>query len=278
MSGGKLNIPSHLTAHTYPNLMLRHPRLIHLLYFWNRLILQRNNVTNWALVAELKKIQKGTLLDAGCGEGFFVLPNAKKFPQINFTGWDKNKDHLFFGKHYSQVQKLKNTTFESNDLTAPTSKIKADILLCIGTLQYIENDKLVLSNFYNSLNRNGTAFIYSPINGKMILPIYRHYFNKKNHYEKEQNRKRVYSEKEISAKINRAGFRIVDKKYTYGNLGIIGHEIYSMFLIGITNGGFFSWLFIILLFLFLPIILLLIYLDLFIKKSNGNGVLLILKK
>ena len=278
MSSGKLNIPNHLKDHSYPRLFLQWPRLIHLLYFWNRLILQRTWVTRWALKRELDKIKNGALVDAGCGEGMFILPYAKKFRHINFTGWDKNEAHLFFCENYSRKKGLKNTHFEKRDLTIVPQKTKADILLCIGTLQYIENDELVLSNFYKKLKQNGTAIIYIPLNGKTILPFYRYYFNNKSHYEKEQNRKRVYPEKEILKKIKNAGFTIFEKKYTYGNLGIIGHEIYSLFLIAIGNSGFFSWIFIILLFLFLPFILFLIYLDLFIKKNKGNGILLVLKK
>ena len=268
-----------LNHHEYPAVLLRHPSLIRFVYFWNNLALQRN----WAVRNSLKNIlielkKNAAVIDAGCGEGMFIFPYARRFPNTRFIGIDKNRGHIGFCENYSQKTNAKNISFFNENLEDGLPFAEAELLLCIGTLQYIEKDETAISNFYKALKKNGRIIIYTPINGKTTLPVYRHYFNKKKHYEKGQNRQRVYSEKEITDKLENAGFEILNKKYTYGNTGVLAHEIYSLLMMGISNSKWFSVFFFTLLLCFMPIIFILNKMDYSIKKNNGNGLLTIAKK
>ncbi len=278
MSDGKLDISSHLNEHTYPRFLLNHPQLIHFLYWWNGLILQRNWVVKKKLKEELSKLSSVHIIDAGCGEGMHLFPFAKRFHNLQFTGIDKNENHLSFCKNYIGKAGLKNLSVYFHDIEKPISEPLADMVICIGSLQYIQKDQTVIDNFYNTLKRKGKAVIYVPINGKTILPLYRHFFTKSNHYEKSQNRIRVYQKEEIKEKLTTAGFAIESIFYTYGTIGIIAHEIYSLLLMGLGSGRWFSWIFGFLLSGLFPIILLLKMIDYLEKKNNGNGMLIIANK
>ena len=278
MSEGKLNISSHLNEHTYPWFLEQYPRLIYFIYFWNGLLMQRNKVVKKVLTRKLKSFSNGVLVDAGCGEGMFILPYADRFPNVHFIGIDKNKYHIVFCKKFVKKYILKNAFFSCQNLEEEPAINNVDLLLCVGTLQYIENDFTVITNFYKALNKNGEAIIYTPINGRTILSIYRYYFSQKKHYEKSQNRKRIYSESDIIKKLENAGFKIVGKKYTYGKMGIFAHEIYSLSLMSIAQGKWSRMIFVIILFFFLPLILLLNLFDYYFPKNNGNGLLIIAKK
>jgi 2-polyprenyl-3-methyl-5-hydroxy-6-metoxy-1,4-benzoquinol methylase len=278
MSRQKLHLADHLNHHTYPWFLMKWPKLIHLVYGWNHLFLQRNWAVRSELKKELKNMANGTVLDAGCGEGLFVFPYAKRFSKTHFIGLDKNKDHLNFCKNYQLKTGLKNIDFFRKELTQKIELENIGLILCIGTLQYIEDDVRVINNFHQLLNDMGKVIIYVPINGRIIMQLYRKYFSQKNHYEKSQNRVRIYSEIEIMEKIKKAGFNILHKKYTYGKIGIAGHEIYSILLIKISSGKWYSFLYILLLFILTPIIFLLTRVDYFLKKQNGNGLLIVAQK
>lgn len=278
MSIKKLNISSHLHEHTYPDFLMKHPRLIHMIYWWNGQLLQRNKIVCTELNKELLKLFTGIVMDAGSGEGMFIFPFASRYTNIKFVGIDKNMNHLGFCRKYKSHRKLQNVQFFCQSLEQKLIAAKFDLIYCVGTLQYIENDVAVIGNFHQALTANGKAIIYVPINGKTILPFYRNYLRKRNNYESEQNRKRVYSEKEITEKIQQSGFTIISKKYTYGTFGIIAHEIYSILLIKIGSSKYFIPIYYLLLLISSPFIFVLVNIDFLLNKNNGNGLLLILTK
>jgi len=252
--------------------------MVHLVYAWNQLMLQRNWVVRKHLTKTLATNPVQLVVDAGCGEGMHLFPMAKKFPATQFLGLDKNRNHLVFCKAYLEKTNLGNAQVVAHDLTLPIPSLAANLLTCVGALQYIREDDSALRAFYGLLQPNGKILIYVPVNGRMILPLYRRFFLSSNHYERSQNRVRVYQKNEILEKMQQAGFTIDKLVFTYGTPGILGHEMYSLLLMGLGSGKWHSGLFGILLALLFPIIILLKAIDYFTKKNNGNGLLIIASK
>jgi trans-aconitate methyltransferase len=276
----KPGLQNHLHEHTYPAFLMRRPRLIGFIHAWNLLVLQRNQITCRTLMKLLPTLPADSLIvDAGCGDGQHIFPYHRKFPRLRFWGIDKNDGHIAFCEKYCETMPPDSKPkFISQNLEDLQLENEADVLLSIGILQYIEQDRIVLENFYKTLKTNGNLILYTPVNGRMILPIYRRFFKKLNHYEKSQERRRIYSPSEILEKIKTAGFEIREQHFTYGTPGIIGHEIYSLLLMGIGNAGNGAWVFAPLLLILLPLILLLNQVDRLIPKKNGNGLLLLAQK
>ncbi len=311
------NISPALSQHVFPAFLLRHPQLIRFVHAWNRLTLQRNWLIFSFLSKTLSILSPGALVhDAGCGDGLYTFHFAKKFSRLRFRGIDKNEGNIRFCQTYARQLGAANLDLRER-LGAPvlrplgrsgaTSDLKVgvpesqalservqffqqnledfpkasevDLLLCVGTLQYVGDDRLVLKNFFNTLKINGLLVLYVPVNGRTLLPLYRHYSTKTTHYENAQQRRRIYSLPEILEKTTAAGLTIVGKKFTYGAPGILAHEVYSLLLMGIGNAGRLAWFFVLLLLPALPFILIFNGLDyFFLPKKDGNGVLILAKK
>jgi SAM-dependent methyltransferase len=270
-----LNLSRHLRYHSYPDFLLRQPSLIGLIHGWNYMVLQRNWVARRGLRKLLVELASGSLvLDAGCGDGQHILPLARKFPGLQFWGYDKNNDNIAFCKKFTQDSGGFNLHFFLENLEEMNLEGAAAIILCIGTLQYIPNDENVLQNFREALKPSGTLLLYVPVNGRTVLPFYPYFFEKLSHYEKSQNRQRIYLPEEVFEKVESAGFKVKQRRFTYGPLGIAGHEIYSLLLMGIGNAGSWAWVFALGLIALLPVILILKGVDFVIPKKNGNGLLL----
>lgn len=277
----KTGLRLHLFDHSYPPLLLHYPQLIRFIHAWNQLFLQRNWLTLSLLRQHLPVLPAGSLVvDAGCGDGLHIFSACRTFRQLRFWGVDKNEHNIHFCKKRSSglasdPARLQFFHQQLEELSLPE---KADLTLCVGTLQYIADDRQVLENFYNTLKINGKLLIYIPVNGRIILPLYRYFFKKLDHYEKSQNRLRVYTPEEIFEKIETAGFTLRERHFTYGPVGIAGHEIYSLLLMGLGNSGGWIWLLAPVFSLLMPLVLLLKTADYFLPKNNGNGVLIMAEK
>jgi ubiquinone/menaquinone biosynthesis C-methylase UbiE len=272
----KPSLRSHLHEHTYPPLFWRFPKLVRLFHFWNNLVLQRNWVVRPALLKELGALAPGSLvIDAGCGDGQHLFFARRRFPQLQFLGIDKNAGNIAFCKRYAGQPSLR---FSNTNLEDLQIEQEANFILCTGTLQYIEDDCLVLENFFKALKINGKLLLYVPVNGRTVLPFYSFFFKKWNHYEKQQNRRRIYSSKEVLGKTGAAGFTVRWQRFTYGSLGIAGHEIYHLLLMGVGNAGVWAWVYLPVLLLSLPLVLCLKRLDFLFPKKTGNGMLLLAEK
>jgi trans-aconitate methyltransferase len=273
-------LASHLHDHTYPPFLLRHPQWVRLLHAWNCLVLQRNWTTRKWLRRLLPQLAPGSVVvDTGCGDGLHTFAPARRFSKLRFLGIDKNEANIVFCQRYSErITTANHLHFLHQKLEELTLGNEVNLLLCIGTLQYIGEDVKVLKNFAQALTQDGCLLLYVPVNGRVVLPLYRRFSDKMNHYEKSQHRQRVYTPAEIFEKLETAGFAVREKQLTYGVAGILGHEIYSLLLMGMGNTRRWGWLFGLLLVAALPVILLLKGVDYFLPKKSGNGCLIVAEK
>lgn len=117
-------------THQYPTWLRKHPRWIHLIYLTNYLVQLRK----WHIVKKLGKLlrskqQPFNLLDAGCGEGQFLLPYASKYSTSNFKGIDRAKTNISFGNTYAENRNFTHVRFEEMEMEAMREK-KSMILFC----------------------------------------------------------------------------------------------------------------------------------------------------
>ena len=168
----KPGLQSHLHDHTYPAFLMRHPRLIGFIHAWNLLILQRNQITRQTVNQLLANLSNDSLIvDAGCGDGQHIFPYNRRFPRLRFWGIDKNDSHIAFCEKYCETMSRDSSPqFFRQNLEDLQLENEADVLLSIGILQYIENDRFVLEKFYKAMKTNGKLVLYTPVNGRMILP------------------------------------------------------------------------------------------------------------
>ncbi len=267
--------------HKFPQKYLDNPHLIRWVYLWNNLILQRN----WHTQKELNQLLKSLpdhskITDAGSGEGQHLLPLAQKYPHLYFHGIDIENENINFTKLYAKILNIKNIKFTKSDLLEYDFSKQSDLIYIIGVLQYIPEDEKLLQHFYNNLSPNGRLFIYSPVNERTIIGYLDKLRTQYFHYEKIQNRCRIYKKEEILKKLKNTGFEIEKCEYKLGTLGIISHEIYSIILLKVENtrSKIKSSLFLILLFSILPYLILLKIIDFYTNHKMGNAVIIIARK
>lgn len=160
------------------------------------------------------------ILDAGCGSGVFTFEIAKKLPDSKITGIDIDNQIIQINKKITQKAGFKNCFFENQDICKMNIKNKFDLIISIDTLEHIKNDFVVLKNFYNALIKEGKIIIHVP-------GYYRRWFFfgwSKNFYVKGHYRL-GYTKQQITQKIKKAGFVILDSYYTYGWMETITNNI-----------------------------------------------------
>lgn len=267
--------------HKFPQKYLENPHLIRWIYRWNNLILQRN----WHTKKELKPILKSLsdrskIIDAGSGEGHHLIPFAQKYPNLDFHGVDIEIENVAFTTLYGQALGLKNITFAQSDLVEYDFLESVDLIYTIGVLQYIPEDEKLLHHFYHHLKSNGQLFIYSPVNERTVIAYLNKLRNQYFHYEKAQNRCRIYTKEVLENKLKKAGFKIEKCEYKLGTFGIISHEIYSIFLLKVENSAskFKTILLLISMIAMLPMVILLKIIDFSTSHKTGNSVVIIASK
>ncbi|MFM2269622.1 MAG: hypothetical protein RL757_3063 [Bacteroidota bacterium] len=272
-------LQQYVQSHQFPTFLMRFPNLILAAHGWHFLL----NLRNWhvarSLLAAFKTLHTGArVVDAGCGDGLHLFPSAWRHPPVSFVGLDKNAGNLAFCQRFIEKNGLKNIELLETNLENWTNENKKnmDLIYCVGTLQYIPDDEKVLKNFANALKSGGKLLIYTPINERYVLKIYKKLFQNLDNYEKQQQRTRIYTESEITEKLEKNGFRITKKIFSHGVFGILSYEIYNIFLLLTSNSRFrlLQFFYLLGLAFFLPLIFLLKIIDFCQPLKNGNGLLI----
>ncbi|MBN1387178.1 MAG: methyltransferase domain-containing protein [Bacteroidales bacterium] len=215
------------------------------------------------------------ILDAGSG-----------FGQYTWRMWNINKNWKILGtdikeeqindcnKFISNTKAAVNVSFRVTDLTSYKEDEKYDLVLCVDVMEHIENDRAVFRNFFISLREKGWLIISTPSDkgGSDV-----HDENDRSFIE--EHVRDGYGRDEITEKLQSAGFNDIKTAYTYGSPGKISWKISMKYPIFLLNT---SVIFAIILpfyyILAIPFMLILNYLDVRLKHSEGTGLLVIAKK
>ena len=255
----------------YRAFLFKYPIFIRLIHLWNWIILLRN----WHLRTRVNQLLSGVsakkVMDLGSGDGQYLFYVARNFSQHSLRGIDRSAQNVQFCNHHLGEAICQQLDLDHEEL--PTGQ---DVVFLIAVLQYIVHPQKVLNSIADSLKPNGKLLIYVPINGKVVLPFYNQLRDQFDHYEKAQDRKRVYTEELLYNQLESSGLTITHQEYCIGSLGILSNELYNLVL------ALFSWhnniiyqvlIMYLVLHPLIPLLLLLNALDRLIPKSTGNGLL-----
>ncbi len=233
----------------------------------------------WHIKKELNSISKNSagfesILDAGSGFGQYDYYLSKRFPQAKILGLDVKSEQVddcnnFFGK----LDKP-NIRFQTADLTAIEFRDQFDLVLCVDVMEHIEEDRKVLTNYYNALRTGGVLLISTPSDqgGSDV------------HHHDDQHDGAVgfidehvrdgYAIADLKEKLETAGFSRTELRYQYGRPGKISWRLSMKYPIQLLN---FSKLFFILLPVYylvvFPLCLLLNRMDTNYSHHTGTGLI-----
>lgn len=165
------------------------------------------------------------VVDLGCGEGQFLEPIVRSRPNViaavDVSVSNLNVAKLLFPKVETHVQDIDIFLKQADSSTY-------DYVICISTLQYLENPQIIMDNIRRVLAHKGRFLLYVPLNQFQEFFLYRWIFNRCSNYETHMNRKRIFSLGEIHQYLEIAGFQIESFTPTYGWFGRWSHELLSI--------------------------------------------------
>ncbi len=172
--------------------------------------LSRMNKLNQWLFKTIEPFIGNRILEAGCGNG-----NITSFLNDRELVIAVDNDMKMIEDITKRLSKYKNLKFMKFDITNDElvnsiKNNKIDTILCLNTLEHIENDIAVLNNFYHILEDKGKLVLLVP----SIKYLYSSLDKIAGHF-------RRYSKKEIINKLRKSNFFILHINYfnIFGTLG-----------------------------------------------------------
>jgi len=202
-----------------------------------------------------------TVLDAGCGEGFYSMRLAREYPHLSITAIDVEEEKIRRAKRAISALGLENIRPVVGSLLGLTEYDRYDLALCVDVLEHIEQDEEAARRLAVALKPGGALVVHVPQRGQ------RHYFGPQPDWHVYGHVREGYSLPELNALLQRAGLEPVQHRHSFGSWGALSSDLDERFY------GFKPlWL------LLLPIVLALAWMDAQAKNRWGNGLLMIARK
>jgi len=214
------------------------------------------------------------IFDAGMGYGQYSYFMSKYYSKSEIFAVDVKDEQVEDCKYFFSKCKLDGAAFEIADLTKIDYKDRFDFILSVDVMEHIVEDEIVFRNFSNALKKGGKLLVNTPsdLGGSDVHEDDDESFI-------EEHARVGYSKKDITEKLERAGLKVTDFKYSYGKYGTISWRLgikYPILMVGKLK----------LLILFLPfyylftlwLTLILMWLDVSTENKEGTGVIVIAEK
>ena len=233
---------------------------------------------SWHVRSEIKKMYpKGSKLDifdAGMGFGQYTYFMAKRFPKAKILAVDVKEEQVDDCKYFFQKAKLNNTKFEVGDLTKINYENEYDFILCVDVMEHIEDDVLVFKNFARALKKGGKLLVNTPSN---LGGSDAHSEDDDSFIE--EHVRLGYSKEDITEKLNLAGLKVTNFKYSYGKYGNFSWKFGIKYPILMAGASKFFILLLPIYYLFtLWFVLIFMWLDLKVDNKEGTGVVVVSEK
>lgn len=214
-----------------------------------------------------------TILDAGSGFGQYEYFMSRKNRDWNILGIDVKDEQIVDCNNFFQKIGVKNVHFEKGDLTSLNFENQFDMILCVDVMEHIEQDVLVMTNYYRALKTGGMLLISTPSDQGGSDADHDHHDNTSSGFIDEHVRD-GYAKTEMIEKLSLAGFKTTEVLYQYGKPGKISWKLSMKYPILMLN--FSKLLFVILPFYYIitfPFCLIFNCLDVNKTHSSGTGLI-----
>ncbi len=156
-------------------------------HWWFR---SRNRILIWLMKKYVPDIN--TFLEVGCGTGFVLQAVQKNYPNAKLFASEYFKEGLV---HASK--RVPSAKFNQLDARNMVDNKIYDVIGAFDVIEHIEEDELVLSNFFRALKKKGLLFLTVPQHPWLWSAADEHACHV-----------RRYKKKELIKKVKDAGFSI----------------------------------------------------------------------
>jgi SAM-dependent methyltransferase len=219
--------------------------------------------------------KNASVLDAGSGFGQYVYYLGRKNPDLAILGVDVKDEQIADCTLFFTKIGFKNARFEVADLTKLTFENRFDLVLCVDVMEHIEEDVLVLKNYFRALKSGGMLLISTPSDqGGSDVHDHDHDHSEGAVGFVDEHVRDGYGIDELKTKLITAGFSSSEIHFQYGTPGKISWKLSMKFPILMLNA---SKIFFVILpayyILVFPFCLILNYMDVRMKHKTGTGVI-----
>jgi SAM-dependent methyltransferase len=156
--------------------------------FWFR---SRNRLLCWALAHYFPNAR--SFLEIGCGTGFVLRAIRKTFPQLTVAGSEVFSKGLTFA-----AERLPGVDLFQMDAREVPFHDEFDVIGAFDVLEHVTHDELVLAQMHQAVRDGGGVILTVPQHSFLWTEI--------DEYSRHVRR---YTAKEMKAKVERAGFKMV---------------------------------------------------------------------
>lgn len=104
-----------------------------------------------------------TVLELGCGPGFYSRKLACRFPEIEVIGVDRSQGQISRARERARREKLQNCVFERvNALKIPWDDARFDVLIASRLFTVLRHPDRVIAEMYRVLKSGGRCFVAEP--------------------------------------------------------------------------------------------------------------------
>lgn len=107
-------------------------------------------------------VQFDAIADFGCGPAIALFELARRFPGINFYGFDASSAVIKKNTESGRNLSIRNVAFNTIQLPVVPKKTAFSLVLCIATLHYIKDALLTIQNLYSTLKPGGFLIFNYP--------------------------------------------------------------------------------------------------------------------
>jgi ubiquinone/menaquinone biosynthesis C-methylase UbiE len=157
-------------------------------HFWFR---SRNALITWALGRYFPRFD--SLLEVGCGSGYVLSGIAAAFPQATLTG-----SEIFVAGLEVAADRARGVELVQMDARNLPYVAEFDVVAAFDVIEHIEEDELVLENFFRAIKPGGGCILTVPQHMWLWSPV-----------DEEACHKRRYSAAELRRKMAAAGFEVI---------------------------------------------------------------------
>jgi 2-polyprenyl-3-methyl-5-hydroxy-6-metoxy-1,4-benzoquinol methylase len=167
------------------------------------------------------------ILDAGMGFGQYTHFMARHFPNATILGIDVKREQIEDARWFTARVGDVRCTFEYADLTEFRQPDTFDLALSVDVMEHVLEDEKVFANIFASLKNEGYFLVGTPTASESKAAEF--------HSVVGEHVREGYSESEFRQKLEKAGFRILSMKRTYGPWGGIAWRLLQRIPMRIQN-------------------------------------------
>jgi trans-aconitate methyltransferase len=103
------------------------------------------------------------VLDIGCGNGWLSCYLASRYPEVQFVGWDRDRESTAFATHVARESGLRNIQFDVRDIERDgVSAERFDCIICVAVLQFVVDTRRVVRRIAGLLTPGGSVIVQIP--------------------------------------------------------------------------------------------------------------------